>query len=107
MAPSSSEHLFITIGTSGGVGSGKSTVASIIAEALQGEYINADSIVKDILQLNMVVNMISEKFGAHYLGENGLLNRKALAKDILSEKTKRGQLICPLFVFLLSINNPY
>ena len=87
-----SEHLFVIIGTSGGVGSGKSTAAGMIAEALKGEHINADTIVSNLLQCNKVVKKVGDKFGPAYIGKQEQLDRKAIASDILSNKTKRKQL---------------
>ena len=81
------------IGITGSSGSGKSTVARIIADELNAKLIVADEVVKQMqepetLYYKEIVNI----FGKEYLGKDNKLNRKKIAKCIFEDNEKRVKL---------------
>lgn len=73
------------IGLTGGIGSGKSTVAKVFM-ALGVPVFNSDNVAKDIINNDDgVVKLVSETFGAIY--ENGLLNKEKLAAIVFNDKS--------------------
>ncbi|MDD4230297.1 MAG: dephospho-CoA kinase [Dehalococcoidales bacterium] len=70
------------IGLTGGIGSGKSTVAAILAD-LGAQVINADVIGHRILEENQAVrNRLVKRFGTGIIQANGTVNREELAKRV-------------------------
>jgi len=68
-----------TIGVTGGIGSGKSTVSKILSD-LGAEVIDADAIYRCIAKKgNEVYREIVESFGDEILDVNGEIDRKKLA----------------------------
>ena len=66
------------IGITGGIGSGKSTVASLLAE-LGAIIIDADKIGHEVLDTdNQARKQVVAAFGKGVLNPNGLVNRKEL-----------------------------
>lgn len=80
------------IGLTGGIGSGKSTVAALMAE--QGfTIIDADRIARDIVEPGMpALAELARAFGEDILNEDGTLNRGLLAQRAFSDE-KRTQLL--------------
>ena len=70
----------ILVGLTGGIGSGKSTVSALLAE--RGAVIlDSDQIVRDLQQPGSpVLDALAERFGAHVLTDDGVLDRAAVAK---------------------------
>ena len=82
----------LTIGLTGGIGSGKSTVAKLFAE-LDIPHCDADDIARELTQANSeVLAEISEKFGNSILTESQELDRKRLRRIIFSDPEKRALL---------------
>ncbi|WP_286009889.1 dephospho-CoA kinase [Larsenimonas salina] len=82
----------ITIGLTGGIGSGKSTVA-ILFEALGVPWIDADQVARDIvLPGEPALEEISERFGADILAADGTLNRRALRNVVFDDDQRRAEL---------------
>ncbi|MDP9463608.1 MAG: dephospho-CoA kinase [Actinomycetota bacterium] len=75
----------ILVGLTGGIGSGKSTVSSMLA-ARGAEIIDADAITREVQQPgSQVVEAIAERFGDQVLdGDRGLLRAK-LAEIVFSD----------------------
>lgn len=70
------------IGLTGGIGSGKSTVAAILAN-LGAQVINADVIGHRILEENQAVrNRLVKRSGTGIIQANGTVNREELAKRV-------------------------
>lgn len=71
----------ITIGITGGIGSGKTTVCKVWEEL--GAYVlNADDLAKNIMIRNSEVRaQIQEQFGEESYREDGSLNRAYLAEE--------------------------
>ncbi|MEZ4853933.1 dephospho-CoA kinase [Flavobacterium sp.] len=75
------------IGLTGGIGSGKSTVAKYIASKGIPVYI-ADSEAKKITNSKRVTNEIVQKFGFDILDGNQKINRKKLATIVFNDSAK-------------------
>ncbi|AGC67963.1 dephospho-CoA kinase CoaE [Thermoclostridium stercorarium subsp. stercorarium DSM 8532] len=76
----------LTIGLTGGIGSGKSTVARIL-QKYGAEIIFADDVAKQITEPGMpAYDKIIEHFGADIVGEDKKINRKKLADIVFSNK---------------------
>lgn len=80
------------IGLTGGVATGKSSVAQFFAE--QGvPVIDADQLARDaVLPGTTALNQIISKFGRWVLTQEGVLDRKRLGELIFSDSEKRRQL---------------
>ena len=69
----------LRVGLTGGLGSGKSTVAGILRE-LGAEVIEADELGRGLMEPGQpVFSAIVERFGAEVVGPDGRLNRARLA----------------------------
>jgi len=78
-----------TIGLSGGISCGKSSVAKLITE-MGVPVIDADQVARAIVEPGMpALKEIVETFGAHILHDNGTLNRKALGSIVMQSEEKR------------------
>ena len=80
---------FVSIGVSGGIGSGKSTAAREICIALNAQHINADDIVSELLQRESVVNEIISAIGEGVCDEMGTLNRNKLGSVVFRDEGSR------------------
>lgn len=76
-------------GVLGGVGSGKSTVARLLAEQLPGMLLDADQMVAEQLQSKEVALEVSAALGAGLTDESGLLNRQAVGKRVFGDDKAR------------------
>lgn len=94
------------VGLTGGIGSGKSTVAKLFA-ALGINIINADQLSREVVALGQPsLRSIAEHFGAEVLTTEGALNRAALRKIIFSDEQQKDwleALLHPLIVNLIKI----
>ena len=84
----------LTIGLTGGSGSGKSSVSELIA--LYGiPSINADKLYHELTRAGCELTLLlSEHFGKSVIGDDGTLNRRALADIVFSDLT--GELLSKL-----------
>lgn len=82
---------FIKIGLTGGIGSGKSTVSSIMKK--EGiTIIDADIISKEVLKIYPEINWaIKEQFGGDFFYE-GVLDRRKFGSYIFSNEKEREKL---------------
>ena len=80
------------IGLTGGIGSGKSTVAKIFSR-LGAKVIDADEIAREIVEPGEAAwqRLVSE-FGKEILNDDKTLNRSLLAKVVFEDPTKRASL---------------
>mgnify|MGYP003883263661 CR=1 FL=1 len=87
------------IGLTGGIATGKSTVANILLK--KGfSLIDADKIAREIVEVDRpAYYRIVDEFGKDILNEDKTINRKALGKIIFSNKEAREK--------LNSITHPY
>ncbi|HXN09535.1 MAG TPA: dephospho-CoA kinase [Candidatus Acidoferrales bacterium] len=80
------------IGLTGGIGSGKTTVAALFAQ--KGAFvIDTDVIARDVVQSETpVLEAIRREFGDDVIRSDGALDRTALARIIFGDESKRAKL---------------
>ncbi len=76
----------IKVGLTGGIGSGKTTIAKIF-EVLGIPVYNSDIRAKEILYSENILKKIKENFGEKVF-EKGILSKKKLAQIVFSDKNK-------------------
>ncbi len=82
----------LRIGLTGGIGSGKTTVANYFS-TLGIDIIDADEIVRELsVPGQHTFNAITEHFGVDILNTDGTINRQALANKAFKNETARKQL---------------
>jgi dephospho-CoA kinase len=82
----------LRVGLSGGIGSGKSTVAKRLAEH-GAVVIDSDKLAREVVEPGTEgLAQIVEAFGADVLDEHGALNRGALAAKVFTDDTARRTL---------------
>ena len=92
------------LGITGGLGCGKSTAAKLFAE--RGfRHVDSDLIVRDkVMTREDVATALREHFGAKVFGEDGLVNRPALAAIVFADDAERlwlEELTHPVYFELL------
>jgi dephospho-CoA kinase len=76
----------IVVGLTGGIGAGKSTVSTLLAER-GAVIVDADQIARDLQSPGSpVVAAMAERFGAHILNADGTLDRAAVAAIVFNDK---------------------
>lgn len=80
------------IGITGKSGSGKTELATLLAEELKGKYIDIDKIGHEANKQPEILKDLCETFGKGILDANGQLNRKKLGAIVFSDKNKMDQL---------------
>ena len=82
----------LRVGLSGGIGSGKSTVAKRLAEH-GAVLIDSDRLAREVVEPGTEgLAQIVEAFGEDVLDEHGALNRAALAAKVFTDETSRKTL---------------
>lgn len=77
------------IGLTGGIGSGKTTVANLFAE-LGIELVDADIVARDVVAIDTSgLNQIAAHFGKQILNQDNSLDRAALREIIFSQPKER------------------
>ena len=80
------------VGLTGGIGSGKSEVAKML-ESRGAFVIDTDALARDVVEPpSPVLDSIREAFGDGVIGEDGRLDRTALAAVVFADETKRRRL---------------
>ncbi|WP_085529564.1 dephospho-CoA kinase [Kocuria massiliensis] len=80
------------LGLTGGIGSGKSTVAAMLAQR-GAEIIDADAIARDLMEPGTeVFEDVIQAFGHVVLDNSGALDRAALARVVFSDESARERL---------------
>ena len=75
----------ILVGLTGGIGSGKSTISSLL-EGKGAIIIDADAIVREVqLPGSPVLTELAEKFGTSVLATDGSLDRQAVANIVFTD----------------------
>ncbi|WP_109432004.1 dephospho-CoA kinase [Aggregatibacter segnis] len=86
------------VGLTGGIGSGKSTIAELFAE-LGVPIVDADLVARQVVEKNSpLLAEIATHFGPEILLEDGALNRAALREKIFANETQKqwlNQLLHP------------
>lgn len=81
----------LTLGLTGGLGSGKSTVSRILR--LRGaRVLDADAIVHDLYRAGNIPQEIARRFGEKCLSPDGSVNRQTLGAVVFSDPVKRLEL---------------
>jgi len=76
----------LELGLTGGIGSGKSSVANLLV-AHGAELVDADAIVRELQAPGgAVLVAMAERFGAQILAEDGTLDRQAVADIVFTDK---------------------
>jgi dephospho-CoA kinase len=83
----------ITVGLTGGIATGKSSVAAILREELSLPVIDADQVSRDITARGTPgLAWVVEAFGEDVLNTDGSLDRRALGSLVMSQPHRRKQL---------------
>ena len=83
----------LRVGLTGGIGSGKSTVANIFRDTFSIDVIDADIIAHELTQAEKpAVKDIVERFGDDVLQNNGQLDRKKLRQRVFENPEERSKL---------------
>jgi dephospho-CoA kinase len=82
----------LLVGLTGGIGSGKSTVAELLA-ARGAHVVDADKVARDVVEPGTpALAKLVERFGAGVLDEDGRLDRAALAKLAFADERSHQDL---------------
>ncbi|MCK6523075.1 dephospho-CoA kinase [Myxococcota bacterium] len=82
-----------TIGLTGGIATGKSTVAKILREELGVPVIDADQVARDVVAPGQpALAALAARFGPTVLFTDGTLNRKALGALVMGDAAARKDL---------------
>ena len=77
------------VGLTGGIGSGKTTIANMFA-ALGVALIDADVVAREVVLPNsFALNEIKQKFGENFILSSGYLDRKKLREQIFSSNNDK------------------
>ncbi|MEZ9040457.1 MULTISPECIES: dephospho-CoA kinase [unclassified Vibrio] len=80
----------IIIGLSGGIASGKTTVANLFNEHFNIDIVDADIVAREVVALGSVgLKQITEHFGESILLDDGTLNRSRLRELIFSDPKEK------------------
>jgi dephospho-CoA kinase len=80
------------VGLTGGVASGKSTVAAMLAE-LGAVVIDADVLAREVVQAGTPgFDLVVEEFGPEIVGADGELDRPALGRLVFADEAARKRL---------------
>jgi dephospho-CoA kinase len=80
------------VGLTGGIGSGKTTIANFFAEH-NVVIVDADIVARDVVAVGSpALAKISQHFGANFIQADGQLNRALLRKQIFSNDTDKSWL---------------
>lgn len=81
-----------TVGLTGGIGSGKSTVAGVFAE-LGVEIIDADVVARDVVEPpSTALDAIRARYGAEILTADGALDRPRMRQLVFADEAERAWL---------------
>jgi dephospho-CoA kinase len=84
-------HGMLILGVTGGVGSGKSTVAKILGER-GARVLDADAIVHELYRGGATAQAIAKAFGADTLDAQGAVQRAKLAEIVFRDPARRREL---------------
>ncbi len=82
----------LTVGLTGGIGSGKSTVSALLA-ARGAVVIDYDQLARDVVEPGSpALDAIAERFGREVIAADGTLDRPALGAVVFADATARRDL---------------
>ena len=76
------------IGITGKTGTGKSTIATILAQKLNGQYVDIDKIGHQATSNPSIAKKLCDIFGNALLDVNGMIDRKKLGNIVFSDTDK-------------------
>lgn len=76
------------IGITGKTGTGKSTIATILAQKLGGQYVDIDKIGHQATSDPIITKKLCDIFGNELLDANGTINRKKLGNIVFGNTNK-------------------
>src|SRR4051794_28160622 len=77
----------LRVGLTGGIGSGKSTVARLLAD-LGAVVVDADAVAREVVEPGMpALSAIRDRFGDAVFGSHGALDRPALGRVVFTDPT--------------------
>ncbi|WP_194437579.1 dephospho-CoA kinase [Vibrio fluminensis] len=80
----------LVIGLTGGIASGKTTVANIFRDQFAIDIIDADVVAREVVEPNSDgLNAIVERYGREILLEDGSLDRSALREIIFADRNEK------------------
>lgn len=83
----------LKVGLTGGIGSGKSTIAELFNSLYRIPIIDADIISRQLVEPGQpALSLIQKSFGKPVINQDGALNRDKLRDIIFSDQTKKKQL---------------
>ncbi len=86
----------LLVGLTGGIGAGKSTVSALLAE-YGAVIVDADQIARDLQAPGSpVLDRMAERFGAHIIGDDGALDRAAVAAIVFGDSDEAKQALADL-----------
>lgn len=75
----------LLVGLTGGIGAGKSTVSALLAEH-GAIVVDADQVARDLQAAGSpMVEQMAERFGRHIVGDDGALDRAAVAAIVFGD----------------------
>lgn len=80
------------VGITGGIGSGKSTAAKLLAENLSSVLIDADKLSREVMAGEDIKEQIKLNISPDVFDKNNVLDRKKLADIIFSDNKMRNKL---------------
>jgi dephospho-CoA kinase len=84
--------VMLVLGLTGGIASGKSTVAHMLS-SLGARVIDADRLARDVVALGSeALTEVRKEFGRSVFNADGSLNRAALGKIVFADPAKRKRL---------------
>lgn len=82
----------LRVGLTGGIGSGKSTVATLLAE-LGAVVVDADAVAREVVEPGMpALTAIRQHFGDAVFTEDGALDRQALGRVVFTDPSALAEL---------------
>ncbi len=88
------------VGLTGGIASGKTTVANLFHQHFDIEIVDADIVAREVVEPNTIgLNALIERYGNEIILNDGRLNRKKLREIIFSDESEKhwvNQLLHPL-----------
>lgn len=85
-------HSPLVIGVSGGVASGKSLAARLLAEEAGGIVLDADRLARNVLDDPHALERVREAIGADVFAPDGTLDRAALARRVFGDPKAKSAL---------------
>ncbi len=83
----------LKIGLTGGIGSGKSTIADLFKDLYNIPIIDADIISRQLVEPGqLALYQIQQEFGQSIVNQNGALNRDKLREIIFTDQVKKKSL---------------